>query len=123
MDIGAFTVSLAVKDIEKSFSFYQKLGFEKRSGDINQKWLVLKNGNSVIGLFQGMFEQNILTFVPGWDQDGNEVSQFTDIREIQKELKRKGIVMKEEANESNSGPAYFTLEDPDGNQILFDQYR
>ncbi len=123
MDIGAFTVSLAVKDIEKSFDFYSKLGFSQRSGDINQKWLVLKNGNAVIGLFQGMFEKNILTFVPGWDQDGKEVERFTDVRDLQKELKAKGIALKEEADEGSRGPAYFTLEDPDGNPILFDQYR
>lgn len=123
MDIGAFTVSLAVKDIEKSFAFYAKLGFTQRGGDINQKWLVLKNGNAVIGLFQGMFEKNILTFVPGWDQEGNDLEKFTDIREIQKELKAKGIALKEEADEGSRGPASFTLEDPDGNPILFDQYR
>jgi catechol 2,3-dioxygenase-like lactoylglutathione lyase family enzyme len=123
MDIGAFTLSLAVKDIEKSFEFYKKLGFVERSGDINQKWLVLKNGSTVIGLFQGMFDKNILTFIPGWDQNGNEIEKFTDIRDLQKELKAKGIVVKEEANEESKGPAYFTLEDPDGNQILFDQYR
>ena len=123
MDIGAFTVSLAVKDIEKSFDFYSKLGFTQRSGDLNQKWLVLKNGNAVIGLFQGMFEKNILTFVPGWDQDGKEVERFTDVRDIQKKLKAEGLSLKEEADEGSRGPAYFTLEDPDGNAILFDQYR
>ncbi len=123
MDIGAFTVSLAVKDIEKSFDFYSKLGFTQRSGDLNQKWLVLKNGNAVIGLFQGMFEKNILTFVPGWDQDGKEVERFTDVRDIQKKLKAEGLSLKEEAVEGSRGPAYFTLEDPDGNAILFDQYR
>ncbi len=123
MDIGAFTTSLTVKDIAKSLDFYQKLGFTIRGGDINQKWLVLKNKNAVIGLFEGMFEKNILTFVPGWDQDGNEVEEFTDIRELQKELESKGIMLKEKADLTTQGPAFFTLEDPDGNQIMFDQYR
>ena len=123
MDIGAFTMSLAVKDIWKSFEFYSKLGFEKKGGDIDQKWLVLKNGNAVIGLFQDMFEKNILTFVPGWDQEGKEVAEFTDIRALQKILKEKGIALITEADATTRGPASFTLEDPDGNQILFDQYR
>lgn len=123
MDVGAFTVSLVVKDIVKSFEFYRKLGFKQRSGDLDQKWVVLQNGNAVIGLFQGMFEKNILTFVPGWDQDGNETVEFTDIRKLQAELLKSGIELKDKADETSQGPAYFTLEDPDGNQILFDQYR
>jgi catechol 2,3-dioxygenase-like lactoylglutathione lyase family enzyme len=123
MDIGAFTVSLAVRDIEKSFAFYSKLGFTQRSGDIGQKWVVLQNGDAVIGLFQGMFEKNMLTFVPGWNQEGKELDRFTDVRDIQKALKAQGVPLKEEADESGRGPAYFTLEDPDGNPILFDQYR
>ena len=122
MEIGAFTLSLNVKDINKSLEFYQKLGFQQKSGNIEEKWLVLKNGNAVIGLFQGMFESNILTFIPGWDQEGKELEQFTDIRDLQKSLKKSGIRLKEEADESGQGPAFFTLEDPDGNQILFDQY-
>ena len=123
MEIGAFTVSLVVKNIEKSYEFYSKLGFKQRSGDLKQNWVVLKNGNAVIGLFQGMFEKNILTFVPGWDQDGQELEKFTDIRDVQKALIESGIKLKEMADETTKGPAYFTLEDPDGNQILFDQYR
>lgn len=123
MDLGAFTVSLAVKDIEKSMIFYSKLGFEKIGGDIGQKWLILKSGNAVVGLFQGMFEKNILTFIPGWDQNGKETAEYTDIREIQRALKNAGILLNTEADESSSGPASFTLEDPDGNQMLFDQYR
>ena len=123
MEVGAFTVSLAVKDIEKSYAFYSKLGFKQRSGDIKQNWVVLQNENAVIGLFQGMFEKNILTFVPGWNQDGKELQKFTDIRNIQRALVESGIELKEKADETKIGPAYFTLEDPDGNQILFDQYR
>ena len=123
MEIGAFTVSLVVKNIEKSYEFYSKLGFKQRSGDIKQNWVVLQNGNAVIGLFQGMFEKNILTFVPGWDQDGKELEKFMDIRDLQKALLESGIKLKEMADETTTGPAYFTLEDPDGNQILFDQYR
>jgi catechol 2,3-dioxygenase-like lactoylglutathione lyase family enzyme len=123
MEIGAFTVSLAVKDIAKSFEFYTKLGFKQRSGDISQKWVVLQNGSAVIGLFQGMFDKNILTFVPGWNQDGNELEKFTDIRDLQNALLEAGVELKTKADEATKGPAYFTLEDPDGNQILFDQYR
>lgn len=123
MEIGAFTLSLAVKDINQSIDFYSKLGFKQRSGDINQNWVVLQNGSAVIGLFQGMFEANILTFVPGWNQDGQELEKFTDIRELQKSLKAEGIKLTEEADELSQGPAFFTLKDPDGNQILFDQYR
>ncbi len=123
MDIGAFTFCLAVKDIEKSFAFYSKLGFQQRSGDMAQKWVVLKNGNAVIGLFQGMFEKNMLTFVPGWDQDGKEVNPFTDVRELQKALAKEGVVFQAKADETTTGPAYFQIEDPDGNPILFDQYR
>ena len=103
--------------------FYSTLGFKQRSGDIKQNWVVLQNGNAVIGLFQGMFEKNILTFVPGWDQDGKELEKFMDIRDLQKALLESGIKLKEMADETTTGPAYFTLEDPDGNQILFDQYR
>jgi len=123
MDIGAFTVCLAVKDIEKSYEFYGKLGFTQRSGDLTQKWVVLKNGNAVIGLFQGMFEKNLLTFVPGWDQDGNELASFTDVRDLQKTLLERGVPLKEQADPAGAGPAYFTLEDPDGNPLMFDQYR
>lgn len=122
MDLGAFSVCLAVKDIHTSKAFYEKLGFIQRSGNIDQKWVVLKNGVVVIGLFQGMFDKNILNFSPGWDQDAKELKEFTDVRDLQKEIKEKGIALKKEANEETSGPAHFVLEDPDGNQIMFDQY-
>ncbi len=123
MELGAFSVSLAVKDLAASRSFYEKLGFESIHGDPEQNWLILKNGDNVIGLFQGMFEKNILTFNPGWDQSGNELDAFTDIREIQRELKDRGINLAMEADESTTGPASLMLSDPDGNQILMDQHR
>ena len=122
MDLGAFSVCLAVKDIHASIEFYEKLGFTQRSGDISQNWVVLKNGNVVIGLFQGMFDKNIMTFSPGWDQDAKELKEYTDVRDIQKELKKKGIKLSREANEETGGPDHFILEDPDGNKIMFDQY-
>lgn len=123
MHLGAFSVSLAVKDIQASFDFYQKLGFVQFHGDIDQKWLILKNGETVIGLFEGMFESNILTFNPGWDSSANNLDDFTDVREIQKQLKASGITLTSEADESTSGPASVTLVDPDGNVILLDQHR
>ncbi|MGM0780159.1 MAG: VOC family protein [Bacillota bacterium] len=123
MKLGAFSVSLTVKDIKKSKEFYEKLGFETFGGNIEQNWLILKNENCVIGLFQGMFEKNILTFNPGWNQNAENLEEFTDIRDLQKQLKDQGISIINEANESGSGPASFTLEDPDGNAILFDQHR
>lgn len=123
MKLGAFSVSLNVKDIHISKAFYEKLGFQDLGGDISQNWLIMKNGDCVIGLFQGMFEKNILTFNPGWDQNAANLESFTDIRELQKQLKAKGMKMQSEADESSEGPAYFTLEDPDGNQILVDQHR
>ncbi|WP_394578364.1 VOC family protein [Cytobacillus firmus] len=123
MKLGAFSVSLTVKDIKKSKEFYEKLGFETFGGNIEQNWLILKNENCVIGLFQGMFEKNILTFNPGWNQNAENLEEFTDIRDLQKQLKEQGIAIINEANESGSGPASFTLEDPDGNAILFDQHR
>ena len=123
MELGAFSISLAVKDIHASRDFYQKLGFSDMGGDISQNWLIMKNGQHVIGLFQGMFEQNILTFNPGWDQDAKPLDSFTDVREIQKHLREQGIDLNEEADESTSGPAYITLVDPDGNPILIDQHR
>lgn len=122
MELGAFSVSLAVKDIHASFAFYQKLGFEKMGGDIEQNWLILKNGTTVIGLFQGMFEKNIMTFNPGWDQSASPLEQFADVRQIQQKLKEEGIDLASEADESTTGPANFTLVDPDGNPILFDQH-
>lgn len=123
MKLGAFSISLNVKDIHKSKEFYTKLGFETLGGDISQNWLILKNENCIIGLFQGMIEKNTLTFNPGWNENAENLDTFTDIRELQKQLKDKGISMLTEADESSEGPAYFTLEDPDGNPILVDQHR
>ena len=123
MQVGAFSVSLAVKDIEASRQFYAKLGFTHLGGDPAQKWLILKNGPHIIGLFEGMFERNMLTFNPGWDQDAKEVDPFTDVRELQRRLKAEGVKFATEADESTSGPASFMLIDPDGNPVLFDQHR
>jgi catechol 2,3-dioxygenase-like lactoylglutathione lyase family enzyme len=122
MQLGAFSVSLSVKDIHASKVFYEALGFKQFGGDIDQNWLILKNGNCVIGLFQGMFEGNILTFNPGWDQNAAALGTFTDIRELQRHLKGAGIPLTSEADENTSGPASLTLVDPDGNAILFDQH-
>lgn len=122
MQLGNFSVSLVVKDIAASRAFYEKLGFTVRSGDQKKNWLVLKNGSTVIGLFQGMFERNILTFNPGWDNEKNQLPDFTDVRDLQRELKRRGIPLLNEADEATSGPAYFMVEDPDGNKILVDQH-
>ncbi len=123
MDLGSFSVSLAVKDLSASKEFYEKLGFEPIGGDPEQGWLILRNRDHVLGLFQGMFEENLLTFNPGWDQDCNELDSFTDVREIQSELKNRGITLISEADDSTSGPASLMLSDPDGNQILIDQHR
>jgi lactoylglutathione lyase len=123
MQLGAFSVSLNVSDIHASKDFYEKLGFETFGGDIDQKWLILKNGTTVIGLFQGMFEKNMLTFNPGWDQDAQNLEEFTDIRKLQKSLKADGVKFLSEADETGEGPASFTVEDPDGNPILLDQHR
>lgn len=123
MQLGAFSISLTVKDIHASKDFYEKIGFETLGGDIEQKWLILKNGSTVIGLFQGMFDKNMLTFNPGWDENAQNLEAFTDIREIQKTLKAKGVAFTSEADETSAGPASFTIEDPDGNPILFDQHR
>jgi len=123
MDLGAFSVSLAVKDLTASKDFYEKLGFESVGGDPTQNWVILRNGNHVLGLFQDMFKENILTFNPGWGQTGNELESFTDVRDIQRELKKLGIMLSSEADESSSGPASIMLSDPDGNQILIDQHR
>lgn len=123
MELGAFSISLNVKDIHRSKEFYENLGFTTLGGDIEQNWLILKNGDTVIGLFQGMFEKNLLTFNPGWDSNAENLEQFTDVREIQRKLKEKGVPLIKEADESTEGPAYITLEDPDGNPILIDQHR
>ena len=122
MELGAFSVSLAVKDIEASKLFYEKLGFTVFAGDQAQNWLIMKNGESTIGLFQGMFEKNILTFNPGWNSDAQQVGEFTDIREVQCQLKSRGVTMISEADENSSGPASFMIADPDGNTILLDQH-
>ncbi|CAN7514898.1 VOC family protein [Paenibacillus sp. LjRoot153] len=123
MKLGAFSVSLSVKDIYKSKLFYENLGFQIFGGDITQNWLIMKHESCIIGLFQGMFEQNILTFNPGWNENAENLNSFTDIRDIQKQLKSKGIKLLTEADETSEGPASFTIEDPDGNPILIDQHR
>jgi len=122
MDLGAFSVSLNVKDIQVSKSFYEKLGFQVFGGVVEQNWLILKNGDHVIGLFQGMFEKNMLTFNPGWDQNGAPLESFTDVRDLQRELKEQGVELESETDENSKGPASFIVIDPDGNPILFDQH-
>jgi predicted enzyme related to lactoylglutathione lyase len=122
MQLGAFSVSLAVKDLEASRSFYEKFGFQVFHGDAAQNWLILKNGDTVIGLFQGMFEKNILTFNPGWDSNAQKLPSFTDIRDLQRELKAQGVAMMQEVDESTTGPGSFVAVDPDGNPILVDQH-
>jgi predicted enzyme related to lactoylglutathione lyase len=122
MQLGAFSISLAVKDIHASKTFYEKLGFAVFAGDISQNWLILKNGDHVIGLFQGMFEKNMLTFNPGWGQNAQKLDRFTDVRELQRQLKAQGVSLMSEADESTTGPASFMLTDPDGNPILVDQH-
>jgi catechol 2,3-dioxygenase-like lactoylglutathione lyase family enzyme len=122
MDLGAFSVSLAVKDIEASKLFYEKLGFKVFGGDQSQNWLIMKNGDHVIGLFQGMFEKNILTFNPGWDNEAQKLAEFTDVRELQRQLKGRGVALISEADEDSTGPASFMMVDPDGNTILVDQH-
>jgi catechol 2,3-dioxygenase-like lactoylglutathione lyase family enzyme len=122
MELGAFSVSLTVKDIKVSHEFYQKLGFKDFHGDISQNWIIMKNGNHTIGLFQGMFERNTLTFNPGWDQNAKKLDAFTDVRTLQRFLKEQGVELASEADEASEGPASFLLLDPDGNPILFDQH-
>jgi lactoylglutathione lyase len=122
LPLGNFSVSLAVKDLEASRDFYQTLGFEVWGGDPAQHWLILQNGGATIGLFQGLFERNTLTFNPGWDSAGNPLEAFTDVRELQRRIKRAGITPAAEADEAASGPASFLLIDPDGNPILVDQH-
>ena len=122
MELGNFSVSLTVKDIEASRTFYQALGFEVVLGNAAQGWLILKNGDHVIGLFQGMFEKNMLTFNPGWDSNANALAEFTDVRELQRQLKAQGITLATEADETTTGPASFMVIDPDGNPILVDQH-
>ncbi|MDB4522231.1 VOC family protein [Gammaproteobacteria bacterium] len=122
MQLGAFSISLAVKNIEASRSFYEKFGFKVIGGDASQNWLILKNSDHTIGLFQGMFEKNTLTFNPGWDKNAAEIDAYTDIRDLQRQLKAQGVELMTEADEATSGPASFVAVDPDGNPILVDQH-
>ena len=122
MKLGAFSVSLAVKDINASKNFYETLGFAQFAGSLEQNYLIMKNGDTIIGLFQGMFENNILTFNPGWDQNAAHVDEFDDVRSIQKQLKEQGLKLETEADPNSSGPASFIVLDPDGNTILIDQH-
>ncbi|WP_026809215.1 VOC family protein [Arenibacter latericius] len=122
MELGAFSISLSVKDIEASKLFYENLGFTVFAGDLEKNYLIMKNGNSLIGLFQGMFENNILTFNPGWDENASKLDSFTDVREIEKDLENKGISLVQKTDKSSSGPASIVVVDPDGNTILIDQH-
>jgi len=123
MDLGAFSISLSVKDVVASLAFYEKLGFVSFGGDIAQKWVILKNGDHVIGLFEGMFDQNMLTFNPGWDQNAQNVDSFTDVRQLQKQLEEHGVDIITGVDDSAEGPASIVIADPDGNPILIDQHR
>ncbi len=122
MELGAFSVSLAVQDLEASRAFYEKLGFHVVAGEPSENWLILRNGSCTIGIFQGMFEKNILTFNPGWDSQGQDLDTYTDVRDLQRQFKTEGLQMEVEADESGTGPASFVLTDPDGNPILVDQH-
>ena len=122
MELGTFSISLAVKDIEASRSFYEKFGFKVFAGDASRNWLILKNGDHAIGLFQGMFEKNILTFNPGWNSNAQKLASFTDIRDLQRQLMAQGVQLQQQADESTTGPASFIALDPDGNPILVDQH-
>lgn len=122
MELGAFSVSLAVKNIEASKLFYEKLGFTVFAGDQSQNWLIMKNGDHAIGLFQGMFDKNILTFNPGWNSEAQPLSEFTDVRELQRQFKERGLQIISETDEAATGPASFMVVDPDGNTILIDQH-
>jgi lactoylglutathione lyase len=122
MKLGAFSVSLSVKDIAVSRAFYEKLGFSEFGGNQAQNWLILKNGSTVLGLFQGMFEGNLLTFNPGWDSNAQPLAEFDDVRAIQRQLLAQGMALASQADETTQGPASLTLTDPDGNQILIDQH-
>ncbi|GAA4727152.1 hypothetical protein GCM10023216_17550 [Isoptericola chiayiensis] len=122
MDLGAFSVSLAVQDLQASRTFYERLGFTVFGGNADENWLMLRNGDHVIGLFQGMFERNILTFNPGWDQQARPVGEFTDVRELQRQVRGAGAEIETAADETTTGPASFVLIDPDGNPVLVDQH-
>ncbi|MDP1878332.1 MAG: VOC family protein [Actinomycetota bacterium] len=123
MELGAFSVSLAVQDLAVSRDFYEHLGFTVFAGDPAQNYLIMRNGDALIGLFQGMFERNILTFNPGWDSHARPVESFTDVRDLQRQLKEQGLALEQEADEGSSGPASFIVNDPDGNPVLIDQHR
>ena len=123
MELGAFSISLSVKDLYRSKEFYENLGFHVFAGSADKNYLIMKNGNALVGLFQNMFEGNILTFNPGWDENAQHLNDFSDVREIQKDLKEKGISLTSEADQTSTGPASLTLTDPDGNVILIDQHR
>lgn len=122
MELGAFSISLAVKDLNLSKEFYEKLGFTVFAGDLKMNYLIMKNGNALVGLFQGMFPKNILTFNPGWDENANTLKNFDDVRKIQAHLKSNQLKLEQEADEKSTGPASIMLTDPDGNQILIDQH-
>ena len=122
MQLGAFSISLAVKDIDASRAFYEKFGFKSFGGDIAKNWVILKNGDHVIGLFQGMFDKNTLTFNPGWDQSASKLASFTDVRELQRQLAAQGVEIVAGADASTQGPAFFMTIDPDGNPVLVDQH-
>ncbi len=122
MELGAFSISLAVKNIQDSKTFYEKFGFKVVGGDASQNWLIMRNGDHTIGLFQGMFEKNTLTFNPGWDRNAAQVDSFTDVRDLQRQLKARGVELLSEADENTTGPASFVAVDPDGNPILVDQH-
>ncbi|MCE7981513.1 MAG: VOC family protein [Caldilinea sp. CFX5] len=123
MELGAFSISLAVSDIAASKAFYEQLGFSVFGGNQEQRWLIMKNGETLIGLFQGMFDKNILTFNPGWDSNAQPLPTFTDVRELQRQLKAQGVIFASEADETTTGPASFVVVDPDGNPVLVDQHR
>jgi len=122
MQLGIFSISLTVKDLLASKAFYEKLGFSVYAGEESANWLIMKNGDHIIGLFQGMFEKNIMTFNPGWDANANPLESFTDVRDLQKQLKAHGVQLENEVDENTTGPGSFSLIDPDGNPILFDQH-
>jgi len=123
VQLGLFSISLTVKDIHASKAFYEKLGFEVFGGNVSQNWLILKNGETIVGLFQGMFDKNMLTFNPGWDSNARNTDEYTDVRELQQKLKDQGVKFESEADEISTGPASFIVVDPDGNPILVDQHR
>lgn len=123
MKLGAFSISLSVKDLQKSKEFYEKLGFREMAGEMDHNYLIMKNGDHIIGLFQAMFDGNMLTFNPGWDQNAQNLDSFDDVRDIQKHLKEQGVEIQKEADESTFGPEHIYLKDPDGNMILIDQHR